>query len=91
MNILILYKVNTQKKIKRKKLFLIDLNLAEDNKLFAADFESEELMGRLKNARYCVLGGHMYYNNNIIKIRYDVLRDKTTPQLTDENQLLDYY
>ena len=33
--------------------------------------ESPELIGRLKSNLYNFVGGHIYYNNNVIKIRYD--------------------
>lgn len=31
------------------------------------------LIGRLESGLYTFVDGHIYYNNNVIKIRYDLL------------------
>tara|TARA_B110000285_G_scaffold174888_1_gene196120 strand:+ start:1357 stop:1539 length:183 start_codon:yes stop_codon:yes gene_type:complete len=50
---------------------------------------SSELIGRLKSNLYNLVGGHIYYNNNVIKIRYDMIdqEDNVFP----ENQIFDNY
>jgi len=50
---------------------------------------SSELIGRLKSNLYSLVGGHIYYNNNVIKIRYDII-DKLEDTLP-ENQIFDSY
>jgi hypothetical protein len=35
--------------------------------------ESREIIGRLKSNLYNFVEGHIYYGNNVIKIRYDLL------------------
>jgi len=35
--------------------------------------KSPEIIGRLKSNLYNFVGGHIYYNNKVIKIRYDLL------------------
>jgi len=34
---------------------------------------NSDLIGRLKSNLYNFVGGHIYFNNNVIKIRYDVI------------------
>ena len=48
-----------------------------------------EIIGRLKSNMYNIVGGHIYYNNNVIKIRYDLI-DANEDSLP-ENQLFDNY
>jgi len=36
------------------------------------------LIGRLLSGLYTLLNGHLYFNNNVIKIRYDLLGSATT-------------
>ena len=36
--------------------------------------ESREIIGRLKSNLYNFVEGHIYYNNKVIKIRYDLLK-----------------
>jgi len=35
--------------------------------------KNPEIIGRLKTNLYNFVGGHIYYNNKVIKIRYDLL------------------
>jgi hypothetical protein len=43
--------------------------------------DDEELVGRLKSDIFTFEDGHLYYNNTVIKIRYDLL-DKRDSLLT---------
>lgn len=54
--------------------------------------EDEELIGRLTSMLYCFVDGHIYYNNNVIKIRYDLLLKQDT-KCADygEYEVFDYY
>jgi len=50
---------------------------------------NSDLIGRLKSNLYNFVGGHIYFNNNVIKIRYDVI-DKQL-ETHPENQIFDNY
>ena len=47
-------------------------------------------MGILKSGLYTYVNGHIYYNNNAIKIRYDLI-GKNGDQNLKENEIFDYY
>ena len=49
----------------------------------------EELIGRLKSNLYNLVGGHIYYNNKVIKIRYDLIDE--SEETFPENQVFDNY
>lgn len=44
--------------------------------------------GRLKSGNYLLAGGHIYFSNNIIKIRYDFLAENNSYK---EHEIFDYY
>jgi hypothetical protein len=35
----------------------------------------KRLIGRLKSGLYKAAAGHLYFGNNVIKIRYDILKN----------------
>lgn len=37
------------------------------------EVKDPEIIGRLKSNLYNIVGGHIYYNNCVFKIRYDKL------------------
>ena len=37
---------------------------------------NEELIGRLVSMLFCFIDGHLYYNDKVIKIRFDLLLDQ---------------
>ena len=49
------------------------------------------LIGRLKSGLYTFVNGHIYYNNNVIKIRYDLIYTTDNPLKYNENEIFDYY
>ena len=51
---------------------------------------NKELIGRLKSNLYTLVDGHIYYNNKVIKIRYDLLKKKNLKDL-EEHEVFDYY
>lgn len=51
--------------------------------------QSREIIGRLKTNLYNFVEGHIYYNNKVIKIRYDLI-DKNEGDIK-ENELFDHY
>lgn len=54
------------------------------------EVNSREIIGRLKSNLYNFVGGHIYYGNNVIKCRYDVLKNFKGGDIR-ENQLFDEY
>ncbi len=50
----------------------------------------KRLIGRLKSGLYKAAAGHLYFGNNVIKIRYDILKNSKHGGLTD-TQTYDYY
>ena len=81
---------NKKKAIKTVKI--IDLDEDQGNKMILSQrIENKELIGRLKSMLYHLVDGHIYYNNQIIKIRYDLLRNSKTSNDYDENEVFDFY
>ena len=52
--------------------------------------EYPPLVGRLLSGLHTFVDGHIYYSNNVIKIRYDIINEETKNTLK-ENELFDYY
>jgi hypothetical protein len=51
-------------------------DLKENKMTYELDISNMELIGRLLSGLYTFVKGHIYFNNNVIKIRYDLfLRD----------------
>lgn len=59
--------------------------------LFNGPVKDEWLIGRLKNMRFIFNDGHLYYNNHVIKIRYDLVKNNSTHRALNEYELFDYY
>ena len=52
------------------KLKLFDLESSKT--AFEIELQNEVLIGRLISGLCTVINGHIYYNNNLVKIRYDL-------------------
>lgn len=48
------------------------------------------LIGRLLSGLYTIVDGHMYFNNNVIKIRYDLIASAFSYRYS-ESDFFDYY
>ena len=59
--------------------------------LFHGKVENPELIGRQLSMLYCFVDGHIYYNNEVIKIRYDLLRAAQNFREFEEHEIFDYY
>ena len=57
---------------------------------FAIEIKNEEFIGRLLSGLYTFVDGHIYYNNSVIRIRYDLLKSLHAGSLT-ESTLFNYY
>ena len=64
------------KKEKRDK-FVTIYDMTSSQVIYTMQIFSKELVGRLKSSLYTFAGGHIYYNNQVIKIRYDLLQNNT--------------
>jgi hypothetical protein len=51
---------------------------------------TREIIGRLKSNLYNFVGGHIYYGNNVIKCRYDLVKNFKGGDIR-EDQLFDEY
>ena len=69
--LLILIGIKNQKNRRDKFITLFDFNI--EKVIFSMQIKEVNLIGRLKSNIYNFVGGHIYYNNNVIKIRYDLL------------------
>lgn len=54
------------------------------------EIKNSALEGILKSNIYTLVNGHMYYNNNVFKIRYDLINDDTLRNLTNEEVFNSY-
>ena len=59
-------------KNKRDK-FVTIYDIESEKTLFKIEVTARELIGRLKSNLYNFTEGHIYYGNNVIKIRYDLI------------------
>lgn len=57
---------------------------------FTIALKNEELIGRLLSGLYTFVDGHIYFNNNVIKIRYDLIKTQNAGNLS-ENGIFDRY
>lgn len=48
-------------------------DLIKQDMQFSIIIKDKELIGRLLSGLYTFVDGHIYFNNNVIKIRYDLL------------------
>ena len=91
--LILLYKYNTIEKREPHYVRIIDLKDKGDSiVLYNHVVEDVELIGRLTSMLYCFVDGHIYYNNSVIKIRYDLLKGKNAG-IKDhgEYEVFDYY
>lgn len=70
------------KKNKRDK-FVTVYDFENVKVVFSMQVHNKELIGRLKSNLYNFVEGHIYYNNQVIKIRYDLLENKSGEKLNE--------
>jgi hypothetical protein len=73
-------------KIYRFKIY--DINKKQI--LYKSEVKNELLVGILRSGLYTFVHGHIYYNNNTIKIRYDLFEESKNKNFK-ENEIFDYY
>ena len=67
--------------IYRFKLFDID----NQKTVFKTQIKNELLIGILKSGLYTFVNGHIYFNNDVIKLRYDIIDDGDMDRIYEEN------
>jgi hypothetical protein len=58
--------------------------------LWKSTVKGEELIGRIKSGLFNLVDGHIYYGENIIKVRYDLL-DQNQDREYNEEEIFDIY
>ena len=58
--------------------------------IFEVQLNFMPFVGRLKSSLYQLIHGHVYYNNDMIKIRYDLINSPKNYKYK-EGELFDYY
>lgn len=86
--LLILTGIKNRKGKRDKFITLYSFN--REKIIFSMQIKNAEIIGRLKSNLYNFVGGHIYFNNNVIKIRYDLLEHASAESLP-ENQVFDHY
>ena len=69
--LIILSGIKSQKN-KREKFFTL-YDIETEKVLYSLMIKNREVIGRLKSNLFTFVGGHIYYGNKVIKIRYDLL------------------
>ena len=85
--LIVLSGIKNQKNKRDKFITIYDLD--SEKTVYQLQVKSREIIGRLKSNLYSFVDGHIYYGNNVIKVRYDLLSNNRTN--LRENQLFDHY
>lgn len=64
---------STQKATEKNDHFFKIYDLTTQDIVYQDNLHNKELVGRLKSGLYTFVQGHIYYKNNVIKIRYDLI------------------
>ena len=90
--LMILSKISRNTEAGTKKRWHFSIYDLDDKKItFDRVIKYKPLIGRLKSGLYTFVNGHIYYNNNVIKIRYDLIYSTDNPLKYNENEIFDYY
>ena len=76
-------------KDKRDKFFTI-YDIETETTIVRLQIFNTEIIGRLKTNLYNFVEGHIYFNNKVVKVRYDLLEQQNGGEIK-ENQLFDHY
>lgn len=89
---IIVSKIKVQK-LKTKFRWLRIIDLASNKVIFKHELTLQEVVGRLKSQQFVLDNGHIYFDNVVIKFRYDLIKKdmgKEDAALTDED-IIDFY
>jgi hypothetical protein len=83
--LLILSKVRSSRGATLKMLWMFKIfDLESKDILYETSLDNENVIGRLKSGLFTLVNGHMYYSNNVIKIRYDLLQSHKNIQFKED-------
>ena len=89
--LILVYKTDTQFSGSSKSEFKFKMYDFQSNSIiYEAQITDKLLIGRLKSGLFTFADGHIYFNNNAIKIRYDLILAGNNQRL-NENEIFDYY
>ena len=77
----------TNRQEKENQLGVFDLET--ENIVLKFKLRDKEVIGRMKTNLYHLIGGHIYFNNRVIKVRYDLMLDPTID--LSEEVFFDHY
>ena len=73
---------------KRSTIKLLDTE--SNQQIWKQPVKNEELIGRIKSNLFTLLDGHLYFDKNIIKIRFDLLNENNERDFNEE-EVFDIY
>ena len=73
---------------RNKKVTIYDLTRKKI--IFETEIQNKELIGRLESGIYNIINGYIYYGNEVIKIRYDLIEGGNS-QRYPEDLIFDQY
>lgn len=68
-----------KKQQNKNKFYISIVEISDDTSyetLYNSPTTNEQFIGRLRSNFFMIVNGYIYYNNDVIKIRYDLLKDK---------------
>jgi hypothetical protein len=68
---------------KADKIFKI-YDCLNKTQLTSLKVKNPEIVGRFKSDLYTLVDGHFYFQNEVLKVRYDLLAEKKLTNLTEE-------
>lgn len=82
--------LTNKKKTGRVNMMQISSIDSQKTPLWLGKVTNKELIGRIKSNLFTFINGHIYFNNRVIKCRYDLLEKKGLKEL-EEDQVFDYF
>ena len=59
--------------------------------IYESFIKNKHLIGRLQSGLFTFVDGHIYFQNNVVKIRYDLLSNLSKSKFYKENEVFDIY
>jgi len=88
MNLIVLYKDSTLRDHDSRRVLVFDLNT---QKQFGDSIITDEhYRGRFRSDLFLLIDGHIYFNNEVYKVRYDIMKE-TRSQNISQGQFIDPY
>lgn len=92
--VIVFLKQDKSKNKSKPKYFVTIVDILDDDQikvLFNERITQPRVIGRLKSGMYMIVNGHIYFNNEVIKIRYDLLKQENSTKEYRETQIFDIY